>query len=162
MEPTMPNSPRQSKTLLLLAWAALAGCCTAAQAEALPHAGYLAEKQRIATQAKTEQGQCAQSGATRQPCLKDAKTRERDARAALEARQRPAAATPRAGETVIRAGEYGHVARDGRVTTGKAGDMPGSSAAATRSAEELRKRKLPANQPVDVVKAAREAKGEKP
>ena len=158
----MPDSLRKSRTLPLLAWAVLLACGTAARAEALPTADYLAEKQRIAAQAKTEQAQCAQSAATRQQCAKDAKTRERDARAALEARQRPVAATPRAGETVIRAGEYGHVDRDGRVTTGKAGSMPPSSAAATRSAEELRKRKMPSNQPVDVTKAAREARGEKP
>lgn len=158
----MPNSSLRSRTLSLLAWCVLAGNCGAAQAEALSSTDALAEKQRIAAQAKTEQAQCAQNAATRQQCVKDAKTRERDARAALEARQRPAAATPRAGETVIRAGEYGHVARDGRVTTGKAGNMPASSAAATRSAEELRKRKMPSNQPVDVTKAAREARGEKP
>jgi hypothetical protein len=156
----MPDSSRKSKVLLPLAWMLLLGCGTT-YAEALSSTDYAAEKQRIAGQARTDQAQCAQNAATRQQCLKDAKTRERDTRAALEARQRPAVSKPRAGETVIRAGEYGHVARDGRVTTGKAGDMPASSAAATRSAEELRKRKMPSNQPVDVVKAAREAKGEK-
>ncbi|MDB5804284.1 MAG: hypothetical protein JWN73_1606 [Betaproteobacteria bacterium] len=157
----MPKSPRYPATLPLLTCALLLSCASAAHAAALSAADYATGKQRIAAQSRTEQAQCAQ-GATRPQCLKDAKARERDARSALETRQRPAAGAPRAGETAVRAGEYGHVARDGRITTGKAGDMPASSAAAARSAEQLRKQKLPSNEPVDVVKAARDAKGGKP
>ena len=167
----MPVSTSISGLFWLLYRVALSSCCAAAlcgaaQAETLSPADYQAEKKRLATQDREAQAQCrAQDSAARQPCLTQAKTRDREARAALEARQRPAtAATPaqRGGETTIRAGQYGHVTREGRATVGKAGDMPAASAAATRSAEELRKSKLPSNQPVDVVKAAREAKAAKP
>jgi len=122
------------------------------------------QRQEIAARLKADQAQCRKlPGQERQPCLDQARAREHSARAELDARARPAVSGNAAsGRGAVGAGQYGHVAPDGSMVVGGRNDLPASSKAALRSADDLKKQKMPSNQPVDVTKAARAVKEAKP
>jgi hypothetical protein len=123
------------------------------------------QRQEIAARLKADQAQCRKlPGQERQPCLDQARAREHGARAELDARTRPAVSgNVASGRGAVGAGQYGHVAPDGSMVVGGRDDLPASSSkAALRSADDLKKQKMPSNQPVDVTKAARAVQGTRP
>jgi hypothetical protein len=138
---------------LILSLAVLPAClllppCAAAQAP----------PDTIASRAKADQAACRKEPAGAQAaCLRQAKEKEQQARAEANAqRQEKAPGRNMSGRGTVGAGQYGHVAPNGNVTIGGRKDMPQSTIQAQQQAEDLRRAKLPSNQPVDVTRAARE------